>query len=37
MQRIVICAAAGRDFYNFNTVYRDDAAMRVAAFTSPFS
>ncbi|MDP3699409.1 MAG: hypothetical protein Q8R72_00725 [Hylemonella sp.] len=34
MQRIVICGAAGRDFHNFNTVYRDDAAVRVVAFTA---
>jgi predicted GTPase len=34
MQRIVICGAAGRDFHNFNTVYRDDAGGRVVAFTA---
>lgn len=34
MQRIVICGAAGRDFHNYNTVYRDDAAVRVVAFTA---
>jgi predicted GTPase len=34
MQRIVICGAAGRDFHNFNTVYRDDANVRVVAFTA---
>lgn len=34
MQRIVICGAAGRDFHNFNTVYRDDATVRVVAFTA---
>ncbi len=34
MQRIVICGAAGRDFHNFNTVYRDDASVRVVAFTA---
>lgn len=34
MERIVICGAAGRDFHNFNTVYRDDAAVRVVAFTA---
>lgn len=26
--------AAGRDFHNFNTVYRDDPATRVVAFTA---
>jgi predicted GTPase len=26
--------AAGRDFHNFNTVFRDDAASRVVAFTA---
>ena len=34
MQRIVICGAAGRDFHNFNTVYRDDDDVRVVAFTA---
>lgn len=34
MQRIVICGAAGRDFHNFNTVYREDATQRVVAFTA---
>lgn len=34
MPRIVICGAAGRDFHNFNTVYRDDAAVQVVAFTA---
>ena len=31
---IVICGAAGRDFHNFNVVYRDDPAVRVVAFTA---
>ena len=26
--------AAGRDFHNFNTVYRDDPGSRVVAFTA---
>jgi len=26
--------AAGRDFHNFNTVYRDDPAVQVVAFTA---
>ncbi len=32
--RIVILGAAGRDFHNFNTVYRDDPATTVVAFTA---
>jgi len=32
--RIVIMGAAGRDFHNFNVVYRDDPASRVVAFTA---
>jgi len=32
--RIVIMGAAGRDFHNFNTVYRDDPNSRVVAFTA---
>ena len=31
--RIVILGAAGRDFHNFNMVFRDDAASEVVAFT----
>jgi predicted GTPase len=34
VKRIVICGAAGRDFHNFNTVYRGDPATRVVAFTA---
>jgi predicted GTPase len=33
-RRIVICGAAGRDFHNFNVVYRNDPAVRVVAFTA---
>lgn len=33
-RRIVIMGAAGRDFHNFNVVYRDDAAAEVVAFTA---
>lgn len=33
-KRIVIMGAAGRDFHNFNRVYRDDPASRVVAFTA---
>ena len=32
--RVVIVGAAGRDFHNFNVVYRDDAAFDVVAFTA---
>ena len=33
-RRVVILGAAGRDFHNFNTVYRDNAAYQVVAFTA---
>ena len=33
-ERIVILGAAGRDFHDFNVVYRDDPAARVVAFTA---
>jgi predicted GTPase len=32
--RIVILGAAGRDFHNFNVVYRDDPGATVVAFTA---
>jgi predicted GTPase len=32
--RVVILGAAGRDFHNFNVVYRGDPAFEVAAFTA---
>lgn len=32
--RIIILGAAGRDFHNFNVVYRDDKNTEVAAFTA---
>jgi len=32
--RVLILGAAGRDFHVFNTVYRDDPAVRVVAFTA---
>lgn len=32
--RVLIMGAAGRDFHNFNVVYRDDAATRVVGFTA---
>jgi predicted GTPase len=34
MRRIVIMGAAGRDFHNFNTVYRHDPDAEVVAFTA---
>jgi predicted GTPase len=33
-QRIVIMGAAGRDFHDFNVVYRDDPSVHVVAFTA---
>lgn len=33
-RRVVILGAAGRDFHNFNVVYRDDPASEVVAFTA---
>ena len=32
-RRTVIVGAAGRDFHNFNVVYRDDPSVEVVAFT----
>jgi len=32
--RVVIMGAAGRDFHNFNTVYRGDRSSEVVAFTA---
>jgi len=32
--RVVIIGAAGRDFHNFNTVYRDNPAAECVAFTA---
>ena len=34
MRRIVIIGAGGRDFHNFNVVYRDDPETDVVAFTA---
>ena len=34
MRRVVIMGAAGRDFHDFNTVFRDDPDHRVVAFTA---
>lgn len=33
-RKIVILGAAGRDFHNFNMVYRDNPAVNVVAFTA---
>jgi predicted GTPase len=33
-RKVVILGAAGRDFHNFNVVYRDDPTVRVVAFTA---
>jgi predicted GTPase len=33
-RRILIAGAAGRDFHNFNVVYRDDPLVEVVAFTA---
>lgn len=33
-RRLIIIGAAGRDFHNFNVVYRDDPAVDVVAFTA---
>lgn len=33
-RQVVIMGAAGRDFHNFNVVYRDDPAVQVLAFTA---
>jgi predicted GTPase len=33
-RRVVILGAAGRDFHNFNVVYRDDPLVDVVAFTA---
>ena len=34
MKRVIIMGAAGRDFHNFNTAFRDDPGSRVVAFTA---
>src|SRR5215467_6038429 len=33
-RRVIIMGAAGRDFHNFNTVFRDDPGSEVVAFTA---
>jgi predicted GTPase len=34
VKKVLIMGAAGRDFHNFNVVYRDDTATEVVAFTA---
>ena len=34
MRKVIIMGAGGRDFHNFNTVYRGDPSTRVVAFTA---
>jgi predicted GTPase len=34
VRRVLIMGAAGRDFHNFNRVYRDDPTSQVVAFTA---
>ena len=34
LRRVIILGAAGRDFHNFNVVYRDDPSTEVVAFTA---
>ncbi len=34
MKRVIIMGAGGRDFHNFNVVYRDDPETEVIAFTA---
>ncbi|HQQ57499.1 MAG TPA: GTPase, partial [Mesotoga sp.] len=33
-KRVLILGAAGRDFHNFNTYYRDNEEFEVVAFTA---
>ena len=33
-RKVIIIGAAGRDFHNFNTRYRDDESVEVVAFTA---
>ncbi len=33
-RRVVVLGAAGRDFHNFNVVYRDEPSVEVVAFTA---
>ena len=33
-KRVIIMGAGGRDFHNFNMVFRDNSEIRVVAFTA---
>jgi predicted GTPase len=33
-KKVIIMGAAGRDFHNFNTAYRDDESVEIVAFTA---
>ena len=33
-RNVIIIGAAGRDFHNFNSYYRDNEAFNVVAFTA---
>ena len=33
-RRVIICGAAGRDFHNFNVLYRNNPSVKVVAFTA---
>ncbi|TLZ75690.1 MAG: GTPase [Methanobacteriota archaeon] len=33
-RKVIILGAAGRDFHNFNVIFRNDASFRVVAFTA---
>ncbi|MCD6249989.1 MAG: GTPase [candidate division Zixibacteria bacterium] len=33
-KKVIIMGAAGRDFHNFNTLYRNDSSVEVVAFTA---
>ena len=33
-KRVIIMGAAGRDFHNFNTIFKDNEAYEVVAFTA---
>ena len=34
MRKVIVMGAGGRDFHNFNVVFRDDPETRVVAFTA---
>jgi predicted GTPase len=34
MKKVLIMGAAGRDFHNFNTYFRDNPNFQVSAFTA---